>query len=66
MDSNASFNDARSKASLISIKRIADRSTMVTVQPSVASTKASPANPAVASRMPGVLPDFKPTALAIA
>ena len=63
---NFSLSEARSTAFSISVKIIGDRSIRVIEQPSVAKTKASPASPAVASRTLGVLPDFKPTAFAIA
>jgi hypothetical protein len=66
MGVNFSLSDARSTAFSNRVKIIGERSISVTEQPSEAKTKASPARPAVVSRMVGVLPDFKPTAFAIA
>ena len=66
MGVNFSLSDARSIAFSSSEKIIGERSKSVIEQPSEAKTKASPARPAVASRTDGVLPDFKPTAFAMA
>ena len=61
-----SLSEALSTAFSISANRIGERSNSVIGQPKVASTNASPAKPAVVSRMLGVTPDFNPIALHMA